>query len=120
MKIAVLLAAGVGLGLAACGSDSTVTKTFVLAEPGNATLEAVVTLSSQDADLFQRDLAATEPSGAAFSTKDGDQHTMPRVCESDFHTQHGAGHIAVFGGSFFPATICQELVQLGASTPSPT
>lgn len=119
MKMAAVVAAGVGLGLAACGS-STVTKTFVLSEPGNATLEAVVTSDSQDADLFQRDLAATEPSGATFSTKDGDQHSMPRLCESDFHTQHATGHITVFGASYFPASICQQLIQVATSTPSPT
>ena len=59
-----------------------VTRTSVLTEPGNTTLEAVATASSEDADLFKSDLAATEPSSAAFTTKDGDQHTLPRVCES--------------------------------------
>jgi len=120
VRIAVLLVAGVGLGLAACGSDSTVTKTFVLAEPGNVTLEAVVTASSQNADLFKSDLASTEPPGAAFTARDGDQHTMPRVCASDFHTQNGTVHLAIFAASYFPTSICQELAQLGTSSPSPT
>jgi hypothetical protein len=117
MKIAGLLVAGVSLALAACGSSS-VTRTFVLTEPGNTTLEAVVTASSENLDLFKNDLAATEPSGAAFTTKDGDQHTLARVCSSSFQTPDGTANLAIFAAIAFPTTICQELVKLATTTPS--
>jgi hypothetical protein len=124
VNIAVLLLAGVSLAVAACGSGSTVpstvTRTFVLTEPGNTTLEAVITTSHANADLIKSDLAATEPAGAAFSTLNGDAHTLPSVCASSFQTSHGPVHIAVFASVAFPPTICQQLVKLGTSTPSAT
>ena len=110
--VAVLIG-GVCMALTGCGEK---TATLQIMGPNSGSLDIVMTGSASTIDAFKSKVEAQTARGSSLgytaNTVDADQHTGPKLCETDVTDNGVTYHVAVYSTlAAFTSDVCTQIAQ---------